>query len=68
MTVPLLVPFRGMFPSPVTEEGFVLEFSTLIAIVIYALLAWVILQIIRLISEASAPEARHSGDENNEHK
>lgn len=50
MTDPLLAPFRGIFPSPVTEFGSVLEFSTLFAVVIYALLGWIIIDLIALFA------------------
>src|SRR6056297_2381121 len=49
-SAPLLYPFRGMFASPVIERGLVLEFSTLFAIIIYALLAWVIIEFIYFLS------------------
>lgn len=42
MSAVLLEPFRGIFPTRVFENRFVLEFSTLFAMVIYALLALVI--------------------------
>lgn len=39
----LLSPFRGIFISPTVENGFVLELSTLFAIIIY-LLVWYLIQ------------------------
>jgi len=47
---PLLYPFKGMFSSPVLEGGVVIEFSTLFAIIAYALVAWVIIEIINYLS------------------
>lgn len=45
-SAPLLEPFRGLFPSPVIERGLVLEFSTLFAILIYALFGWLVSEFI----------------------
>ena len=61
MTAPLLEPFQGAFPSPVIEEGFVFEFTTLIAMLVYSLLGWFLLQL--LVSMApektsQTPESR----------
>jgi uncharacterized protein YggT (Ycf19 family) len=49
-TEPLLAPFQGIFPVQPIEPGGVFEFPTLIAIVIYALLAWLIMELIDLIT------------------
>ena len=38
-SAPLVAPFRGIFPTPVSA-GNVLELSSLVAIVVYALIAW----------------------------
>ncbi len=43
-----LAPFSGLVASPVVGNG-IFEISSLIAIVVYALLAWVIVRIFRLI-------------------
>ena len=39
---PLIEPFRGMFPHPVLEGGFVIEFSTLFALLVYAFISYLI--------------------------
>lgn len=44
----LLAPFRNIFPTQVIEPGYLIEFSTLIAIVFYLLLAWMIVSFIGL--------------------
>lgn len=49
MTLPLLEPFRGAFPSPTVEEGFIFEFSTLFAIIIYLLIGWLIVELVYFI-------------------
>lgn len=55
VTWPFVAPFQGVFPN--TEvRGSVLEFSTILAMIVYALLAWVILAIIRIVRDRrSAP-------------
>ena len=50
---PLLYPFRGMFTSPVLEEGIIIEFSTMFAMIAYALLAWIVNELISFISNVS---------------
>ena len=39
-TRPLIAPFQGMFPSPVISGGFVIEFSTIFALLIYGFIAF----------------------------
>lgn len=39
---PLIEPFRGMFPHPVLEGGFVIEFSTLFALLVFAFISYLI--------------------------
>ena len=46
---PLITPFRGMFPSPVTETGSVFEFSSLFALMIYALLGYLLVELVALV-------------------
>ena|SRR5579859_2322408 len=45
ITAPFVLPFQGVFPSPQTNAS-VLEVSTLLAIIVYALLAWLIVSVI----------------------
>ena len=42
MTGPLVAPFLGLFSTPQTGSGATLELYTLIALVIYALVAWLL--------------------------
>jgi hypothetical protein len=51
-TAPLLEPFAGMFPSPVLERGFILEFSTLFAMLAYAVLGWLIVELVYLVANS----------------
>jgi uncharacterized protein YggT (Ycf19 family) len=48
-TSPLLYPFRNIFEPYVIEQKYVFEFSTLIAIAIYALIAWLLTELVRFI-------------------
>jgi hypothetical protein len=46
----VLDPFRGIFPTQVFKSAFVIEFSTLFAIIIYALMAMLLVYIVELIT------------------
>src|SRR5438067_329932 len=46
----LLYPFRGIFPSPTLRGGFVLDISAIVALFVYALIAYLISELIRFIS------------------
>lgn len=46
----LLDPFRGIFPTQVFENRYVLEFSTLFAMLMYAVIALVLLWLIRVVT------------------
>ena len=48
-TNPLVWPFHGIFNDPATGSQSVFEFSTLIAMLIYALLAWAVVSLINFI-------------------
>jgi uncharacterized protein YggT (Ycf19 family) len=49
----LLNPFRGIFPSPVLQGKFVLDISAIIALFVYALIAYLISELIRWVSYRS---------------
>lgn len=49
---PLLAPFTGMFPSENISGGFIIEFSALFALVIYALVSYLIEELIEFIDKA----------------
>jgi uncharacterized membrane protein len=44
VTAPLVAPFMGLFGTPQAASGAVLELHTLIAVVIYALVAWLVVR------------------------
>lgn len=45
----LLYPFRGIFPTPVIDGGFVFDVTTLVALVIYGLLLALIVYLLDLL-------------------
>ncbi|KXK26169.1 MAG: YGGT family protein [candidate division WS6 bacterium OLB20] len=51
-TAPLLSPFRGIFEPYVVDPGNVLEFSTLIAIAFYALAAWLLTELVLVLTDS----------------
>lgn len=61
---PLLYPFRGMFAAPVLEEGIIIEFSTMFAMIAYALIAWIFIELINFISRAGRNNDHHHDDRN----
>jgi YGGT family len=44
ITGPLVAPFMGLFGTPRADSGATLELHTLIALVIYALVAWLLVR------------------------
>lgn len=46
ITDPLVAPFQGIFATPHASTGSVFEFSSIVAIVVYALIAWAIVRLI----------------------
>jgi uncharacterized protein YggT (Ycf19 family) len=57
-TEPLLSPFTGIFPNP-QLTGFVLEFSSLFALIVYALIGYFITNLIgNLISQEAKKEKK----------
>src|SRR6195256_4571910 len=44
VTGPLVAPFMGLFGTPQSPSGATLELHTLIAVVIYALVAWLVVR------------------------
>jgi uncharacterized protein YggT (Ycf19 family) len=52
MTAPLLAPFENLFPSA-TLEGFVFDFTTLFALLVYVFAGYLLLQIIAYFTYAA---------------
>ena len=53
---PLIEPFIPMFPSPVIDGQFVLEFNTLFAMIIYALVGYLIQELLWHVPRISRHE------------
>lgn len=49
----LINPFQGIFPSPVIEGRFILDLSAIIALFVYALIAYLISELIRWVNYRS---------------
>ncbi|WP_291379074.1 YggT family protein [Demequina sp.] len=56
----LLDPFRGVFPTETYQSQYVLEFSTLFALLVYGLAYLLIVALINAITPTPADEARRS--------
>lgn len=54
ITGPLVAPFQGVFPTPQTD-GSILEVASLLALIVYALIAWAIVRIIRISANRREP-------------
>jgi uncharacterized protein YggT (Ycf19 family) len=48
-TDPLLTPFIGMFPSPTLTDGVVIEFSSLFALMAYAFIGYILIEIMNTL-------------------
>lgn len=60
VTQPFIYPFQGIFPQPSSAQGSVLEWSVLLAMVVYAIVAWGIVRLIWLFSAHEEPvEVEH---------
>ncbi len=46
----LIWPFLGMFPAPTLEGGFIIEFSSIFALLVYAIVGYLIIELIEFIS------------------
>ena len=47
---PLLAPFLGAFPSPKVQGGFVIEFSALFGLLVYAFVAYGVAELINYLA------------------
>jgi len=52
-SAPFVVPFQGIFPTPATARS-VLELSSLVAIAVYALIAWGIVRLLAILDSRQA--------------
>src|SRR5258707_5489664 len=54
VSAPLMAPFQGIFPTPVSHNS-VLELSSLVAIAVYALVAWGIVRMVFILGRHQVP-------------
>ena len=54
VSAPLVAPFQGIFPTPVSNAN-VLELSSLVAMAVYGLIAWGIVSIIFILGRRPLP-------------
>ncbi len=54
VSAPLMAPFQGIFPTPVSHNS-VVELSSLVAIAVYALVAWGIVRIVFILGRQQRP-------------
>ena len=50
MSSAILDPFRGIFPTQVFQSTYVLEFSTIFAMIIYAIIAMLLIYLVELLT------------------
>jgi uncharacterized protein YggT (Ycf19 family) len=48
VTAPLVAPFQGIFGTPQTSNGSTFELSSIVAIIVYAVIAWAIVRLAAL--------------------
>lgn len=58
----LLDPFRGIFPAKVFENTYVLEFSTLFAMIIYAVAAILLGELINMLSSSKTSKNKKANN------
>lgn len=46
----LIAPFAGMFPAPVLEGGFVIEFSSIFALIVYSIFGFLLIELLEYVS------------------
>lgn len=51
-TEPLLNPFSGIFPSPVLQGRYLVEFTTLVALLVYMLIGYLLIQLVMALSNS----------------
>lgn len=54
VTEPFVFPFRGIFPQ-ISSQGSVLEWAVLLAMIVYAVVAWGIVRLLWLLSAHEEP-------------
>lgn len=62
-TDPLLTPFSGMFPAPKITGGFVIEFSTLFALIIFATVGYLATELVESLVNLKKRQPKLKGQE-----
>lgn len=55
LTAPLVAPFQGIFATPQSSNGSVFELSSIVAIIVYALVAWAVVRLIEVLGQRRTP-------------
>jgi uncharacterized protein YggT (Ycf19 family) len=58
LTTPLVAPFVGLLGNPATSTGNQFEVTSLAAIAVYALVAWLLTRIVRLVLHRTVTHSR----------
>jgi len=58
VTAPLVSPFAGLLGNPAASNGSQLEVTSLVAIVVYALVGWLLTRIVLLFASRSVTRSR----------
>ncbi|MBA3723582.1 MAG: YggT family protein [Candidatus Levybacteria bacterium] len=59
---PLALPFSGIFGVTATNQGNFFEWSTIIAVIVYALIAYAVIQLMQLVKPVSKEEVEQTVD------
>ena len=60
LTAPLVAPFVGLLGNPASSTGNQFEMTSLAAIAVYALVAWLLTRIVRLVLDRSVTRSRRN--------
>jgi len=58
VTAPLMAPFVGLLGTPAASNGSQLEVTSLVAIVVYALVGWLLTRLVALFANRSVTRSR----------
>ena len=58
VTAPLVAPFAGLLGNPGSSNGSQLEVTSLVALAVYALVAWLLTRIVRLVLSRTVTQSR----------
>jgi uncharacterized protein YggT (Ycf19 family) len=58
LTAPLVAPFAGLLGNPATSTGNQFEVTSLAAMAVYALVAWLLTRIVRLVLNRTVTQSR----------